>query len=91
MEIEVRIHAVACWCYIASWSRAPLGIVERHVPGSLQEVVPSNTKREWKEKKTPDKTYDPENKFKWQDPRSEVPVMYWNLKSEPKTNVRIGS
>jgi hypothetical protein len=55
-----------------------LGVLySAHVPGSLQELVPRNTKREWREKKKPDKTYDPENKIKWQGPHSEVPVMYW--------------
>jgi len=68
---------MACWRYIASRGRAPWGsTVQRHVPGSLQEVVPSDTEREWKETNHQAR-HDPENKFEWQGPHSEVPVMYW--------------
>lgn len=72
MVIEVKNCAMAYWCYIASWGRTPW----YRIPASLQEVVPSNAKREWKERKKPGKPYDPENKFKQQGPHSEVPVMY---------------
>ena len=53
MVTGVRFYAMARWRYIASWGtrRARWGTVQRHVPGSLQEVIPSKTKREWKEKR----------------------------------------
>ena len=74
METDVKISPMAAVLY--SVGRAPKGTVQRRGPGSLQEVVPTS-RENGKRKKPPDKPYDPENKFQWQGPRPEVPVMYW--------------
>ncbi len=65
---------MACWRYIEPWGEH-LGAGA--VPGSLQEIVPSNAKKEWRETKRQASHMIRKTNFKWQGPHSEVPVMHW--------------